>query len=333
MGKADVPLYPGQVPGAGGVLDLRHGFQQLHIAAKAGAPLLDEPGGVYQALDGLGEVADIQQEHHQLRKGQRPLEDGEPAEHHHRNGDEAGKGVHAAPAEGLAPVAGPAALEEFFVEAVELGCLDLLVAEGLHHADGGEGVLRLGVDLPHILPALPQGAGHLLVEIEGIGQHKGQKGQDDQSHPPVDVPQDEAGSQKLDGVYQDVLGDMVEKLRQGEGIVGQAAHQVPDGVGVKIGEGQALVVAEELSPHVPLHFGADGVALIVHKIAAQRLDEHQCQQQGPHPQDFPRRAAQIPGEDVFCDVPRPQGQNQPDGRSSEGAQQVGGEQPLIGLVE
>ncbi len=32
------------------------------------------------------------------------------------------------------------------------------------------------------------------------------------------------------------FGDMVEKLRQGEGIVGQAAHQVPDGVGVKIGK-------------------------------------------------------------------------------------------------
>lgn len=104
---------------------------------------------------------------------------------------------------------------------------------------------------------------------------------------------------------------MVEKLRQGEGIVGQAAHQVPDGVGVKIGEGQALAVAEELGPHVPLHFGADGVALIVHKIAAQRLDEHQRQQQGPHPQDFPRRAAQIPGEDVFRDVPRPQGRTSP----------------------
>ena len=112
---------------------------------------------------------------------------------------------------------------------MELGCLDLLVAEGLHHADGEKSVLRLGVDLPHILPALPQGVGHLLVEIEGVGQHKGQKGQDDQSHPPVDVPQDEAGPQKLDGVYQDVLGDMVEKLRQGEGIVGQAAHQVPMG--------------------------------------------------------------------------------------------------------
>src|SRR5699024_11398432 len=41
-----------------------------------------QPGGVHQALDGLGEVAHIQQKHHQLGQLQAAAEDGEPAGHH-----------------------------------------------------------------------------------------------------------------------------------------------------------------------------------------------------------------------------------------------------------
>ena len=275
----------------------------------------------------------VQQKHHQLRQGQAALEDGEPAHHHNGNGNQAGKGVHAAIAQGLALIAPLAALQEFLVAHVELLGLHRLVAKGLHHADGGEGILCLGVDFPHVLPALLQGGGHFLVKVQRVGQHKGQKAQDDQGHLPVDVPQNQRGAHKLDGVYQHVLGHVVEKFRQGQGIVGQAAHQVANGVAVKVGEGQPLAVGKQLGAHVPLHPGANGVALVVHKVAAQRLHQHQAQQQRPHPQDFPRGGGQVAGEDVIGDVPRPQGQHQANGRGDEGAQQICGEQPLIGLVE
>ena len=125
----------------------------------------------------------------------------------------------------------------------------------------------------------------------------------------------------------------MEKLRQRQGVVGQPGHQVPNGMAVKIGEGQPLTVMKQLGAHVPFHFGADGVALVVHKIAAQRLNGHQPQQQPSNPQDFSRGGGQVAGKHVFGDGSRPQGQNQPDGRGSQGAKQVRGEQSLIGLVK
>ena len=66
MRELNVPLYGGQLSGAGGVGNFRLGFQNLHVPAKPRASLLNQPGGVHQALDGLGEVAHIQQKHHQL---------------------------------------------------------------------------------------------------------------------------------------------------------------------------------------------------------------------------------------------------------------------------
>ena len=124
---------------------------------------------------------------------------------------------------------------------------------------------------------------------------------------------------QLDGIYQKILGYMVEKLCQRQGVVADAGHQVPHYMAVVIGKRQPLAVTEHLGAHVALYLRAQIMSLIVIEVCTQRLDRHQRRQPGPEHTGIVPRVQQRAGYEA-----NPQRHSQRYAGRRQGADEVRG---------
>ncbi len=123
---------------------------------------------------------------------------------------------------------------------------------------------------------------------------------------------------------------MVKKLRQRQGVVAYAGHQVPHRMAVIIGKRQPLALAEHPGAHIALYLCAQIVPLIVIEVCAQRLDRHQRRQRQPSPEHMGKvpRVQQRVGY-----VTHPQRYGQRYAGRRQGADKVCGEKAAIGPVK
>ena len=234
-----------------------------------------------------------------------PPENGQPPKGNDTNGNQGREHVHARVQPALAAVALAPVLQKLPVLLGELLLLSFLAHKGLDYPDTGQGVLSLGVDAGHALPGAGHGSAHNLVEMQGVQQHKGQGPQDNQGSLPADPHENHSSANQLDAVGQQILRHMVKKLCQGQGVIGDAGHQAAHSVLVIIPEGQDLAMLKQALAHVALDFCPQIMSLIVVKIGAQCLYQHQHSQAQGCPQE-PAELGQACVQQAVCHSPHPQ---------------------------
>ncbi len=131
----------------------------------------------------------------------------------------------------------------------ELLALGLLVGKRLHHADAGERVLQLGVDLGDLAAVVGKHRAHTQV----LPHHDGHKHQGHHGHHAGkngrDGKEDHVGTHDLDAADDDPLGHVVRSLADVKQVVDHAAHHVARVDAVEIAEAEALVLVKQVLAH------------------------------------------------------------------------------------
>ena len=125
------------------------------------------------------------------------------------------------------------------------------MAEDLHHLLALHHLLDIAVDAAEVFLLLHEEAGGVLGEIlahkeDHRHHHAGEDGEGHVQDHHADENADDGD--EAAGKIRQALGD---HLPQGVDVVGVDGHDVPVGVGIEVGDGQALHVLEDLDTEVP----------------------------------------------------------------------------------
>ena len=162
-----------------------------------------------------------------------------------------------------------------------------LAGEGTGDADAGDAVFQAGVDLSDLDAVLAEGHGHggPLFDDEQHQERQHRKG--DECQRDVDGAQNDEGADHGDDRDEQILRAVVGKLGDVHQVVDDARHDDAGLVLVKVGERQLLQVLKDVAAHVCLHAHADDVALVLHEVLHDSLDDVDHQQRRAPGQDQP----------------------------------------------
>ena len=90
---------------------------------------------------------------------------------------------------------------------------------------------------------------------------------------------------------------------------------------------------EELGAHIPFHHSPHGMALVVGKVGAARLQQDEQEHDQACLKDFTRGQGEVALQHIFGDVARSQREQQGDAGNGACAEQVRAEKAQIGPVE
>ena len=160
------------------------------------------------------------------------------------------------------------------------------MGEGLYHLQPLDGLLDFSVYLAQgsllLLIELSAAAPQLLEQEHGEDQHQG----GDQKQLPVDDQHEDHQPHKHQAAGEQRNHALLEGHLHIVGVVGEAAHQLPVGVLVKVGQGELLQGVEEVLPQAvdPLLRQTDhGGGLAVGGQTAQQVNTRQLEDGQPQP--------------------------------------------------
>ena len=178
---------------------------------------------------------------------------------------------------------------ELLVAAVELLLGGLLVAEDLDDPLAGDHLLDIAVEVADTLLLRDEVLGGVAADLLGGLEHQQQADNDEER-------QDGAGDQHGDeyGHNRHQAGDglgnaLGEHLPEGIDVVGVVAHDVAEGVGVEVLDGQPLHVVE----HVVADFLLDALGDPGHKDALEQGGHHAHAEDGGHLEDDAQQAGEV----------------------------------------
>ena len=321
-----------QVRGAGLVLDVGLGVEDLAEALEARRGLLKHLGEVDERLDGRRQDADVEGEDRQVGHVERAGRHQVAAEHDDDGVEQARQRrarrhevPHGVIGVGLRPQVG-------LVGGGEAGALVVLGHERLHDAHALQRVLELRVhpadlDAVVVVGRLQRAVLDDEVDHRERGQHR-----DGEAQLPIDRHHDGDHADDLDAADDDVLGTVVGGLADVEQVVDDAAHHVAGLDAVVPGEREALVLVEQVLAHAGLHAHAHDVTPRAHEVAARVADGIHGQK--AHEQDEQGCVDPVgrPDEQAVGERAQDLGERQVDAGHDERAEHVGPEQVALGPV-
>ena len=111
---------------------------------------------------------------------------------------------------------------------LKLFLLNLLVGKRLYHADAGEVILNLPVDLRNLHTVLAERTPHFSVQVIRVSKHKRQDDERRQRQKWADIDQDHKRTDDLDRRENNIFRSVVHQLRDVKQIRRDPAHQLPD---------------------------------------------------------------------------------------------------------
>ena len=111
---------------------------------------------------------------------------------------------------------------------LKLFLLNLLVGKRLYHADTGEVILNLPVDLRNLHTVLAERTPHFAIQVIRVRKHKRQDDERRQRQKRADIDQNHKRTDDLDRRENNILRSVVHQLRDVKQIRRDPAHQLPD---------------------------------------------------------------------------------------------------------
>ena len=139
-----------------------------------------------------------------------------------------------------------AGLPQLFVSVPEGFQIGGFVVEDLHHFLTGDHLLHVAVQLSQMFLLLVKIVFALFGTVADVQEHGRVPQNHQKGQPPVQEEQQNQGPHYLDKTLDNHGEAVVEGVRDGVHIVGEAAHNVSVGVGVKIFQRQAFHGAEQI---------------------------------------------------------------------------------------
>ena len=337
VGEADIVVLDGagaghEIRGAGGIVHVGHGSQDLVHAAEARDRLLVHLGGVHEGLDRRTEQRDVQREGGHVHGRELAMRD-KPSTH---DGDD---GVQRARHQAIDAVVAAHRLvhvllgvEVALVGGAKLRGLGGLVGKRLDHADTLERVLELGVDAADLLAVVREGRAHGQVHAE---HHRGEGEGDDEDRGGErrrQPKENDEGADDLDGADDDPLGHVVGGLADVKEVVDHAAHHIAGGMRVEVGKPHALVLVKEVLAHLGLHAGAHDVALRAHEVATAAAHEVHGYEAGRQRRQRGEDGRRALGKQAACERAEDHGKRQVNAGDDHGAHRVRDKQAHHRLV-
>ena len=214
----------------------------------------------------------------------------------------------------------------------ELPALRLLIRKGFHHANPGQGILHLGVDIPDPLPVAAQGDVDPAVEIGRIQEHHRQEEEHGDGQRGVDLEQDEEGADEFHRIDNKIFRSVMIQLGKQEQVIRDPRHELSCALLVVEAQGQFLIMVEQLAAQVAFHHGAQGVAAVGHVEVAGCMHQHQQKHEGANLQDTLGGIQGVPFQDGLRNIAGAQGQDERDPGDDQGAGHHREEQLCIGFV-
>ena len=171
------------------------------------------------------------------------------------------------------------------------------MVENLFHLRPGYHFLHEAVDASQIFLLLDEIFPAPLSIILDKQEHEKQKSDDDEGQPEIQHHQHDDGSAHHDETLDQQGETVVQRLREGVHIVRETAHQLPVGVGVKIGKGQLLGVFEQI-PSDPSH---DLLTGDHHELVIAQRGERARAVHERHQKDGPDQARNVAGQNIGID--------------------------------
>ena len=157
---ADMTFHIGKIHGIRCILNIRHGFHNIKKTAETGKTLLHHFHKFHQDLDGADKDSDIQGIHGKICSLHFTLSDQIAAVNksyqvHHALEEKIG--THEA---SHAVIIISFGNKERFIAFLKFGTFDVLVCEGLHHADSGKRILKTGIYISDLTTVFHEGFLH-----------------------------------------------------------------------------------------------------------------------------------------------------------------------------
>ena len=114
------------------------------------------------------------------------------------------------------------------ISSLKLFLLNLLVGKRLYHADAGEVVLNLSVDLRDLHTVLAECTPHFAIQVIRVRKHKRQDDERRQRQKWAYIDQDHKRTDDLDRRENNILRSVVHQLRDVKQIRRDPAHQLSD---------------------------------------------------------------------------------------------------------
>ena len=260
VGEGDVALDVLHGPGVGRVDDVRRLVHDGAEALEARHALRELLGEVGQLADGALHAGDVHVERDERGDVHAVFHDEVAAHADDGQAHEVDEEVRAGEKARHDPVIALLGIDVPAGAAGELVDLLVLVAEGLGHADAGDGAFDLGVDAGGALLDLPGDAHHVAAahgdeqddERHGDDEHERERG--------LDAPEHDEGADERHGGDEQVLGAVVRQLGDVEQVGGHAGHEQAGAVLVVEGEAELLHMPEDGGAHVGLDAHAHHMA-------------------------------------------------------------------------
>ena len=325
----DVPLHRSDIPGVGGVGDLRLHPHELHEPFEARHALheLLHKGG--ELTDGGDEGGDIEGKGDQVDIVHPAPHDEEAAGRDDQDRHQAHGQLHPRVVDRHGPVVAPLGPPELGVGPLELVDLGVFVGKGLGGAHTRDGGLKVPVDarqLPFYLGGCLHHPFALPHREEDEERHHGK---DDESQLPTNGKHDAEGPRQGDDGDEQVLRAVMGQLRDLEQVAGDPAHKLAGAVLVIKGKGQVLHMGKEIGADIRLDAHTQQVSPIGDDEGEHAL-EHIGQQQHGH--EGEEGTVQAPGQQLVECVTGNHGEQQVHQADAQRADHVQQEDGQMGSV-
>ena len=161
--------------------------------------------------------------------------------------------------------------KERLIAFLKFGTLDVLVCEGLYHADSGKRILKTGIYISDLTTVFHEGFLHFCILAEG--KHKHHNHQEDQRQCKffVDKEQEDKSTDDLYQGDKKILWTMMCKLGNVKKVTDQLTHHLTGIIPAVIGKRQLLVMVKKLPAHITFHLCTHHMSLIGYIIFAETL--------------------------------------------------------------
>ena len=280
--------------------DLGFCFHYIQETAEAGKALLHHFHKLYQDLDGADEDSDIQGIHGKIRSLHFTLSDqiaavNQSYQVHHAL--EKQVGAHEA---SHAMVIITLGNKERFVTSFKFFTLDVLICEGLHHADPGKRILKTGIYISDLTTVFHEGFLHFCILAEGKHKHHDHQEDQRQCKLLVDKEQEDKSTDDLYQGDKKILRTMMCKLGNVKKVTDQLTHHLTGIIPAVIGKRQLLVMVKKLPAHITFHLCTHHMSLIGYIIFAETLDDVHDKKRDPDHRKCVENDILILCEKRFC---------------------------------